>query len=98
LLQKLGAKKWQAVTLHNIGDVYSDLGDKQEALKFYNQSLPLSIEVGDKSQQAITLNGIGRVYSDLGDNNAEAKNLRTGQDITNYAVKVSTIMEDLAQK
>jgi protease YdgD len=31
-------------------------------------------------------------------NNAEAKNLRTGQDITNFAVKISTIQEDLSQK
>jgi protease YdgD len=31
-------------------------------------------------------------------NNAEAKNLRTGQDITNYAVKISTIQQDLSQR
>jgi V8-like Glu-specific endopeptidase len=31
-------------------------------------------------------------------NNAEAKNLRTGQDITNFAVKISTIQESLSNK
>jgi CHAT domain-containing protein/Flp pilus assembly protein TadD len=63
----VGHKSQQASTLSNIGTVYSDLGDKQQALKFYNQSLPLSIEVGHKSQQASTLSNIGTVYSDLGD-------------------------------
>ncbi|NJR15755.1 MAG: CHAT domain-containing protein [Calothrix sp. CSU_2_0] len=67
LWQKLDDKKKQATTLNNIGRVYSDLGDKQQALKFYNQSLPLSIEVGNKSGQATTLNNIGFVYDDLGD-------------------------------
>jgi tetratricopeptide (TPR) repeat protein len=67
LWQKLDDKKLQATTLSNIGRVYDDLGDKQQALKFYNQSLPLYIEVGDKSGQAITLSNIGGVYSDLGD-------------------------------
>ncbi|OKH29562.1 hypothetical protein NIES2101_43275, partial [Calothrix sp. HK-06] len=36
-------------------------------LKFYNQSLPLRIEVGDKAGQATTLINIGYVYSSLGD-------------------------------
>jgi CHAT domain-containing protein/Flp pilus assembly protein TadD len=67
LWQKLDDKKWQAKTLNNIGRVYDSLGDKQQALKFYNQSLPLSIEVRDKSQQARTLNNIGLVYFSLGD-------------------------------
>ncbi|MEA5574551.1 tetratricopeptide repeat protein [Calothrix sp. UHCC 0171] len=49
LWRKLDDKKSQATTLNTIGRVYSSLGDKQQALKFYNQSLPLSIEVGDKS-------------------------------------------------
>ncbi|OKH41126.1 hypothetical protein NIES2101_34695, partial [Calothrix sp. HK-06] len=41
LYQQIGDKKSQAITLNYIGDIYSSLGDKQQALKFYNQSLPL---------------------------------------------------------
>ncbi|BAZ40701.1 TPR domain protein [Calothrix sp. NIES-4101] len=67
LWQKLGDKSQQGVTLSNIGRIYDSLGDKQQALKLYNQSLPLRIEVGDKSGQATTLNNIGAIYSDLGD-------------------------------
>ncbi|MBO1054230.1 MAG: tetratricopeptide repeat protein, partial [Dolichospermum sp. DET73] len=31
----------EATTLNNIGRVYSDLGEKQKALDFYNQALPI---------------------------------------------------------
>ncbi len=37
------------------------------ALDYFNQSLPLSRQVGDKRQEATTLNNIGHVYDDLGD-------------------------------
>jgi CHAT domain-containing protein len=46
--------------------VYDALGQKQKALDFYNQALPLWRAVGDRSGEATTLNNIGRVYDDLG--------------------------------
>ncbi|MEH2110582.1 CHAT domain-containing protein, partial [Nostoc sp.] len=52
----------------NIGKVYSDLGENQKALDFYNQALPLRRAVGDPAGVANTLNNIGKVYSDLGEN------------------------------
>ena len=33
LWQKAGDKQWEATTLNNIGKVYSDLGDKQNAMR-----------------------------------------------------------------
>ncbi len=62
-----GNKAGEARTLNNIGRVYSDLGEKQQALEYYNQSLPLTRVTGDKLGEAVTLNNIGRVYSDLGE-------------------------------
>ncbi|MGI2908453.1 CHAT domain-containing protein, partial [Tolypothrix sp. VBCCA 56010] len=53
--------------LNNIGLVYYSLGDKQQALNFYNQSLSLKGQVGDKAEEAATLNNIGLVYYSLGD-------------------------------
>ncbi|NER01466.1 MAG: CHAT domain-containing protein, partial [Okeania sp. SIO3C4] len=53
--------------LNNIGSVYSSLGEKQKALSFYNQALPLYKQVGDKRAEASTLNNIGGVYSSLGE-------------------------------
>ncbi|MEG3837296.1 tetratricopeptide repeat protein, partial [Microcoleus sp. Z1_C3] len=51
----------------SIGSVYSELGEKQKALEYYSQSLPLRRAVGDRSGEASTLNNIGLVYSDLGE-------------------------------
>jgi CHAT domain-containing protein len=57
----------EATTLNNIGLVYDDLGEKQKALDFYNQALPLFRAVGDRGGEATTLNNIGLVYDDLGE-------------------------------
>ncbi|GAX41323.1 TPR repeat-containing protein [Tolypothrix sp. NIES-4075] len=64
----MGNRSGEANTLNNIGKVYSDLGQNQQALSFYNSSLPLRRAVGDRSGEANTLNNIGKVYSDLGQN------------------------------
>ena len=45
--------------LVNIGFVYRSLGDMQEALRYYEEALPLSRQVGDVSGEATTLNNIG---------------------------------------
>ncbi|NEP84017.1 MAG: CHAT domain-containing protein, partial [Okeania sp. SIO3B3] len=64
---EVGNKAGEASTLNNIGLVYSSLGEKQKALSFYNQALPLYKQVGDKRAEAIALNNIGSVYSSLGE-------------------------------
>jgi CHAT domain-containing protein len=46
--------------------VYSDLGQQQKALVYYNQALPILRQVGNRAGEAATLNNIGYVYSDLG--------------------------------
>ncbi|MEH2454852.1 CHAT domain-containing protein, partial [Nostoc sp.] len=56
----------EALTLNNIGLVYDNLGQKQKALEFYNQALPIFRAVGDRSGEALTLNNIGLVYDNLG--------------------------------
>ncbi|MEG4142401.1 CHAT domain-containing tetratricopeptide repeat protein, partial [Microcoleus sp. Pol7_B1] len=55
------------ITLNNIGLGYSELGEKQKALEYYSQSLPLRRAVGDRGGEAITLNNIGLGYSELGE-------------------------------
>ncbi|HEY9751500.1 MAG TPA: CHAT domain-containing protein, partial [Coleofasciculaceae cyanobacterium] len=66
LWQRVGDQKSAATTLLGIGRVYDALGQKQEALNYYNQALPLWRAVGDRSGEATTLNNIGGVYDDLG--------------------------------
>ncbi|NJL67428.1 MAG: tetratricopeptide repeat protein, partial [Microcoleus sp. SM1_3_4] len=60
LYREAGDRAQEAVTLSNIGLVYSDLGEPQKALEYYDLSLPLSCGMlGDRSQEAITLSNIG---------------------------------------
>ena len=47
--------------------VYDALGEKQKALDYYEQALPLRRQVGDRGGEATTLNNIGGVYSALGE-------------------------------
>ncbi len=47
--------------------MYSDLGEKQKALDYFNQALPLLRAVGNRAGEATALNNIGLVYSDLGE-------------------------------
>ncbi|MDB9513042.1 CHAT domain-containing protein, partial [Kamptonema animale CS-326] len=63
----VGDRAGEATSLNNIGLVYSELGEKQKALEYYSQSLPLRRVVGDRAGEATSLNNIGLVYSELGE-------------------------------
>ncbi|MBH8575823.1 tetratricopeptide repeat protein [Nostocaceae cyanobacterium CENA369] len=67
LWQQLNDLAHQALTLTVIGKVYDNLGEKQKALEYLNQALPIERAVGDKSMEASTLNNLGAVYSDIGE-------------------------------
>jgi len=56
-----------AYLCNEIGLVYSNLGDRQQALSYYERALPIMEEMGDRSELARTLNNIGRVHHNLGD-------------------------------
>ena len=47
--------------LHEYGYVYSALGEKAQALAYYEQALPLSRQVEDKAGEATTLTSIGAI-------------------------------------
>jgi tetratricopeptide (TPR) repeat protein len=56
-----------ASTLSNLGRVYNNLGDRQKALDYLNQALPIWQDSGNASGQASTLDSMGRAHSDMGD-------------------------------
>jgi CHAT domain-containing protein/tetratricopeptide (TPR) repeat protein len=56
----------EALTLLRIGRIHSSLGEKQLALDYYQQALPIWERLGEQSGTATTLNNIGLMYSDLG--------------------------------
>ena len=63
--RELNDNKNEFYCLGWLGSIYYTLNEKQKALDYYIQSLPLSKTVGDKSLEARTLSNIGRVYSSL---------------------------------
>jgi CHAT domain-containing protein len=66
IFQSLGDRAGEAMTLNNIGEVYSDLGQRQKALEFYQKVLAIYQALGDRAGEAMTLNNIGLVYDALG--------------------------------
>jgi len=58
--------KRQSTMLSDIGVIYNNLGQKQNALEMYQQSLDIKREIGDRSGEATTLNNIGEVYQSQG--------------------------------
>ena len=63
----MGDRWGEAATLHNIGLVYSGLGDNRQALAFYEQTLPLRRQVGDRWGESITRFNIAMAAAALGD-------------------------------
>ena len=56
----------QGTILNNLGSVYDALGDKAEALRYYNLALPLRQQVGDRWGESITRYNLAMVYVALG--------------------------------
>jgi CHAT domain-containing protein/Tfp pilus assembly protein PilF len=52
----------EAVTLNNIGGVYSSMGQDTQALIYFEQALAIYRETDDKSREAVLLSNIGTVY------------------------------------
>jgi len=50
----------------NIGIVYANQGNYEQALSYYEKSLNINEELGDKSGIATTNNNIGSIYADQG--------------------------------
>lgn len=67
LWRRLGDAYEEGLSLNEIGFLYSALGEKQKALDYLGQALPLSRAVGNRSSEATALYNIGLVYSHLGE-------------------------------
>ena len=57
----------EAVLLNQIGDAYDQLGDKQQALRYFLQSLPLLHALGDGKGEAQIAVFISNTYREIGD-------------------------------
>jgi tetratricopeptide (TPR) repeat protein len=96
LYQEINDRIAQAYTLTNMGGIYSALGEKQQALEYFQLALPLSkaVSVGDslalanRQGEATTLNNIASIEYDQG-------NLQTA--LTNIKSAIA-IIENLGSK
>lgn len=61
-------KERESIILNKIGAVWSILGKKHEALKFYNKALDLSKDTNNKIVEIESINNIGVILSILGKN------------------------------
>ena len=58
---------YQSYFLGNIGNIYSDQGDFDQALTCQKQALEIDKQIGNKQGEAADLGNIGLIYSDQGD-------------------------------
>jgi tetratricopeptide (TPR) repeat protein len=68
--------------------VYNGLGDRQQALSYYQRALTIREEVGEQAGLAATLNNIGSVYDGLGDR----------QQALSYYQRALTITEEVGDR
>jgi len=54
------------LAMYNMALVYRIIGRPQEALRLYEQALPIRREVGDRLGEATTLSNMAEVYSNIG--------------------------------
>ena len=72
-VRKKATLQARSAALGNIGLVYSDKGDLDKALEYYQQALKIHRDIGYKLGEASALGNIGLVYSNKGDLNKALK-------------------------
>jgi CHAT domain-containing protein len=65
-LRQAASRAGEAGTLDNLGRAYSDMGQGQQALDYFNQAIPIWRQSGDRSGEALTLNDMGPAFANLG--------------------------------
>lgn len=75
LARRDGRRREEAVTLGNLGEVYSMLGRYTNALRCHQESLAIKRSIGDLRGMALTLHGMGRLEHNRGNVDEAVKNL-----------------------
>ena len=68
------AKRYKAKAYANIGIIYSNKGNNEEALKYYSSALKIFIEINDKKGIGNVYNNIGNCYDNQSNNSEALKN------------------------
>jgi tetratricopeptide (TPR) repeat protein len=64
--QQLGQRRDEGACLGSLGNAYSNLGEVQRAIEFYEQALSIAREIGDRHNEGASLGNLGLAYSNLG--------------------------------
>ena len=64
--QQAGDRKDEGVCLNNLGYTCERRGEREQALRWYEQSLPIFRELGDRQGQGASLNNIAEIYRQQG--------------------------------
>ena len=63
----LGDRRGEGFALGNLGLAFSDLGEPEKAIGYYEQTLEVSREIGDQWAEGAALGNLGVAYSALGE-------------------------------
>jgi len=69
----VGDRRGEGGTLNNLGHLSIELGNKEEALKYYEEALKINREVKDRGGQGAVLNNLGGLYDELGEKEGALK-------------------------
>ena len=81
----------EARMLNNIGELYDSLGEKQKALKYFAQVLPIRRALNDREGEARTELRISQVYKELGE-------IQKALDSLEIALQLSRATGDLVSE
>jgi len=59
--KEIGDRRGEGNHLENLGNAYSDLGQVEKAIEYYEQALVISKEIGDKRGEGNRLGNLGVV-------------------------------------
>ncbi len=80
-----GNAKWEAETLHQIGADYFSLGDKRQALDYYQQALQRWRALKDRNGEAKALNSLGAALHSQGERSQALEYYRQAIEIRRSA-------------
>jgi tetratricopeptide (TPR) repeat protein len=61
-MREIGDRQGEGAALGNLGVAYSDLGQAEAAIEYYEQQLVIVREIGDRRGEATDLGNLGLEY------------------------------------
>jgi tetratricopeptide (TPR) repeat protein len=82
--REMGLANEEARTLHNMGEVYTELEQQKQAHKYYWDALKRFQAAGDRRGEGMTLNNLGILYENQGARDASMNALKSREKAHEY--------------